>query len=73
MKRNTLTASQIRRMHNSYLEGTITDAIGRHLCRVALGERCIGIEGPMKLRYPTLTEQSTAKKRLATSWNARHE
>jgi hypothetical protein len=68
----TITPAQIRRLHNSYLDGTINDAIGRHLCHVALGECCVGDKTiPGGMRYPTEDEIREAKERLAQSWNIR--
>lgn len=69
----TIADSQIRELHNGFVEGTATDAIGRHLCHVALGECCIGNEGPMPFRYPTEDERREAKRRLADHWNYRHQ
>lgn len=65
--------SQIRELHNGFVEGTATDAIGRHLCHVALGECCIGTDNPvMPFRYPTEAERREARNRLADHWNSRH-
>lgn len=69
----TLTVQMIHLLHNGYREGTATDAIGRHLCRVALGELCIGDDIPGGFRYPTVEEVREAKERLAAAWNARNE
>jgi len=61
-----ITRAQIRQLHNSFRDGTATDAVGRHLCRVALGECCVGDEGiPGGHRYPTDDEIAEAKRRLA--------
>lgn len=68
---NTITDEQIRELHNRFLDGTITDAIGRHLCHVALNECCVSDVGPGKdyKRYPTREECAEAKHRLAQHWN----
>jgi hypothetical protein len=55
----------IRAIYNSAVEGTATDAIVRHACRVALAERCIGCADPRKKRYPSTTEQAAAREQLA--------
>lgn len=61
-----LNDDQIRRLHNGFRDGTAHDAIGRHLCRVALKERCIGDDSiPDGLRYPTPDEVDEARRRLA--------
>lgn len=71
----TITDAQIRELHNSLLDGTLTDAIGRDACHIALAERCIGTGGkaPFPLRYPTEAEIREARERLAEIWNRRHE
>lgn len=69
---DTLLDWQIRQLHNSFRDGTATDAINRHTCRVALGELCIGDDMPGGLRYPTREEIAAAKVRLARIWNERH-
>lgn len=67
---NTLTDRHVRELHNGFLDGTATDAIGRHLCHVALGECCIGTDSPvMPLRYPTPEEIEDARSRLCHHWN----
>ncbi len=67
----TITDDQIRDLHNGFIEGTATDAVRRHLCYVALAERCIGMPpgSPMKYRYPTPEERYEAKQCLAAYCN----
>lgn len=65
----SLLPCQIHEVHNALRDGTITDAIGRHVCRVALGELCIGDDMPGGLRYPTRAEVKEAKNRVASQWN----
>lgn len=74
----TLTDDEVRETYNSALDGTINDAIKRHLCKVALGEACIRDDRFETLtpenpyRYPTADERADARKRLADAWNIRH-
>jgi hypothetical protein len=73
----TITDTQIRLLHNSYLldKSASVDEFGRHLCHVALGECCIQVSHPFRnvseLRYPTEHEITVARHRLAESWNHR--
>lgn len=60
-----ITPSQIRAHHNSLRDGTAADAIGRYLCRVALGERCVSDDShPGDYRYPTDAEIGDAMRRI---------
>lgn len=54
----------IREAYASFGDGTANDAIGRHLCMIALGERCIAWAGPSERRYPTRAEREEALERL---------
>lgn len=65
----------IRELFNIKDEGTVTDALIRHDCKVALGERVIGAEGehPEHLRYPTRIEREIARKRCFERIEARRE
>ena len=56
-----MTDDDIRELHNTFADGTATDAVARHRCRVALGERCIGWDGPDHARYPTNLERNEAR------------
>jgi hypothetical protein len=61
----SITDDDIRKMFNSARDGTINDAIKRHLCRIALDERCIADDQhPSKYRYPTPHERTEARTRL---------
>lgn len=69
----TIEPSHIRQLHNRFRDGTATDAIGRHLCHVALGECCVADnEIPGGMRFPTDGEIEEAKRRLVGHWNAAH-
>lgn len=69
----TIANAHIRQLHNSFRDGTATDAIGRQLCHVALGECCVADDDiPGGMRYPTEDEIGEAKRRLASHWNALH-
>jgi hypothetical protein len=67
-----ITDDQIRDLHNGYRDGTMNDAIGRHLCKIALAERCIKDESVLVFRYPTAHERAQARLRLAAAWAIRH-
>lgn len=53
-----VTNAQIRRLKASLRDGTITDAIGRHMCSIALGGR--GQLG----REPTAAERNECRARI---------
>jgi hypothetical protein len=67
-----ITDDQIRSLHNGYRDGTMNDAIGRHLCKIALAERCIKDESVLIFRYPTAHEREQARLRLAAALAIRH-
>lgn len=49
-----------------FRDGTAADAIGRHLCHIALGECCVACASiPGGMRYPNESEIRDAKRRLA--------
>jgi hypothetical protein len=50
----------------------VNDAIGRHLCKVALSERCIKDESVLVFRYPMAHERAQARLRLAAAWAIKH-
>ena len=65
--------AHIRALHNTFRDGTATDAVARLACRVALGELCVGDDAiPGGLRYPTESEIDEAKTTLCRTWNERH-
>lgn len=66
----TITSVHIGRLRAGFVEGTGTDGIGRYLCRVALGERCVQTRSG--IRAPTDEEVQDAKRRLADVWNRIH-
>jgi hypothetical protein len=70
MYTRNLTDDMIRERFNSYRDGTITDALLRQRCRVALGELCIGDDGiPGGLRYPTADERHEARRAITKAIN----
>lgn len=66
MGRPKITDDDIRELFNIRRDGTATDALIRHTCQVALGERVIGDPThPAGARYPYADERQQA---LARCW-----
>ena len=69
-----LTDADIDNVEASAVEGTATDALIRHACRVARGDQCIGLPPDGKhLRRPSQHERHEAKKRVARILTTRHQ
>jgi hypothetical protein len=67
-----VTDLQIRHLFNSLRDGTANDAVMRHICQVALGERVVYDEThPSGHVYPTAVEIEDAKRRCAEAINRR--
>lgn len=68
-----ISDDQIRAMFNSARDGTAHDAVLRHLCKMALNERCVADDQhPSDHRYPTPEERDQALDRLTQAWKQLH-